>query len=134
MSGARFDGLASSGRAELGRAPASAMITRWSALHDAAAIVATLAGIAAEPHRPEQRNFPALMRDAGGWRYALAEQGVDDLTGMMAPGLKALLAIHARGADCAPAALALWQEFHVARAALLALAPPAAQPKPPAAA
>ena len=40
-----------------------------------------LAGIAAEPMRPEVRNFPALMRDIGGWRRELAEQGIDDQFG-----------------------------------------------------
>lgn len=122
--------LPGSGRAEFGQASASSMSMRWSALHDAAAIVATLAGIAAEPQRPEQRNYPALMREAGGWRRALAEQGVDDLAAMMEPGLTALLAVHARGADPAAPALALWQEFHIARAALLTLAPPAAHRTP----
>ena len=131
MTGSTVSGnLPGAGRAEFGQASASSMSMRWSALHDAAGIVATLAGIAAEPQRPEQRNYPALMRDAGGWRRALAEQGVDDLTAMMEPGLTALLAVHARGADPAAAALALWQEFHVARSALLALAPPPTQPTP----
>ncbi len=130
LSGAVPARLAGAGRAEFGQASASSMSMRWSALHDAAAIVATLAGIAAEPLRPEQRNYPALMRDVGGWRRALAEQGVDDLATMMEPGLTALLAVHARGADPAAAALALWQEFHIARGALLTLAPPASQPTP----
>ncbi len=100
------------------------MSMKWSALHDAAAVVATLSGLAAETMRPELRNFPAVMRDTGGWRRDLAEQGIEDLSAVMEPGLAALLAVHARGAATAPAALALWQEFVVARNALLALAPP----------
>lgn len=115
--------LPGSGRAEFGQASASAMSMQWSALGDAAAVVAMLAGVAAEPVRPEVRNFPAVMRDAGGWRRALAEQGIADLHAIMEPGLAALLAVHARGTSPAVAALALWQEFQAARAALLALAP-----------
>ncbi len=116
--------LPTSGRAEFGQASASAMSMKWSALHDAVAVVGTLTGMAPEAMRPEIRNFPAMMRDVGGWRRDLAEQGIDDLSAVMEPGLAALLAIHARGVNPAPAALALWQEFHAARAALLALTPP----------
>ncbi|MFC0589886.1 hypothetical protein ACFFF7_10710 [Novosphingobium aquiterrae] len=111
------------GRAEFGQASASAMSMKWSALHDAAGVVAMLAGLAPEPMRPEVRNFPAVMRDLGGWRRDLSEQGIDDLSAVMEPGLAALLAVHARGVNPAPAALALWQEFHAARAALLSLIP-----------
>jgi hypothetical protein len=97
---------------------------KWSALHDATAVVATLAGLAPESMRPEIRNYPALMRDVGGWRREMAEQGIDDLAAFMEPGLSALLAVNARGADPTSAALALWQEFQNSRAALLALIPP----------
>ena len=118
--------LPTSGRPEFGQASASAMSMKWSALHDAVGVVGMLAGLAAEPMRPEIRNFPAVMRDAGGWRRDQAEQGIDDLSAIMEPGLAALLAVHARGANPAVPALALWQEFHAARAALLALVPPPA--------
>lgn len=116
--------LPGSGRPEFGQASASVMSMKWSALHDAAGVVAMLAGIAAEPMRPEVRNFPAMMRDVGGWRRETADQGIEDLSAIMKPGLAALLAVHARGINPAPAALALWQEFHAARAAILALTPP----------
>lgn len=116
--------LPQSGRADFGQASSSAMSMKWSALHDAAAVVCTLAGLAPEARLPEVRNFPAMMRDTGGSRYELAQQGVDDLAAMMEPGLAALLAVHGRGVPPAAAALALWQEFHAARAALLALIPP----------
>lgn len=122
--------LPGAGRAEFGQASASAMSMKWSALHDAAGVVAMLAGIAAEPMRAEIRNFPAVMRDAGGWRRTQAEQGIDDLSAIMEPGLAALLAVHARGVNPASAALALWQEFHAARAALLALTPPPSNTPP----
>ena len=106
-------------------APACPTALRWSALHDAAGIVAVLAGLVAEPSRPQVLNFPALIREAGGWRTALAEQGIDDLAAIMEPGIAALLAVHVRGASCAAPALALWDEFFRARASLLALASPA---------
>ena len=116
--------LPGAGRATFGQASASAMSMKWSALHDATAVVATLAGLAPESMRPEIRNYPALMRDVGGWRREMAEQGIDDLAAFMEPGLSALLAVNAGGADPTSAALALWQEFQNSRAALLALIPP----------
>jgi hypothetical protein len=122
--------LPGAGRAEFGQASASAMSMKWSALHDAAGVVAMLAGIAAESMRPDVRNFPAMMRDVGGWRRDRAEQGIDDLSAIMEPGLAALLAVHARGVNPASAALALWQEFHAARTALLALTPPPSSSAP----
>lgn len=119
--------LPGSGRAEFGQASANTMSMRWAALHDAAGVVALLAGITAEPMKPEVRNFPAVMRDAGGWRRNLAEQGIADLSAVMEPGIAAILAVQARGANPAAAALALWHEFLAARAALLALTPPPSQ-------
>lgn len=118
--------LPTSGRAQFGQASASALSMKWSALHDAAAVVSNLAGLAVEPLSASLRNFPALMRDAGGWRKAMAEQGINDISAVMEPGLSALLAVHARGANPAVPALALWQEFVAARDGLLALTPPGA--------
>lgn len=117
--------LAGSGRASFGQASASSMGMKWSALHDAAGIVATLAGIAPEPMTAELRNFPAVIRDAGGWQREMAGQGVDDLSAIMETGIGALLAVHARGIDSRTAALSLWQEFMTTRSSLLALAPKA---------
>jgi len=116
--------LPGAGRAEFGQASISAMSMKWSALHDAAGLVATLAGSIPEPMGAQLRNFPAAIRDAGGWRRELAEQGVEDLSAVMEPGLSALLAVNARGADPTAPAMALWREFVAARDALLALAPP----------
>ena len=70
------------------------------------------------------RNFPVLMRDCVAWRRELADNAVADLAAVMEPGLAALLAINARGADPRAAARALWQEFVHARAAILSLLPP----------
>lgn len=111
------------GRASFGQASSSSMGMKWSALHDAAGIVATLAGIAPEPMRAELRNFPAVVRDAGGWQRDMAEQGVEDLTAIMETGITALLAVHARGIDSRAAAMSLWQEFLSSRGALLSLVP-----------
>jgi hypothetical protein len=113
------------GRASFGQAAASATSMKWTALHDAAAVVANLAGLEEERPSAEIRNFPAVIRDAPSWRRETAERGIDDLTAIMEPGIAALLAVNARGADAEAPALALWKEFHAARAAILALAPPA---------
>ena len=122
--------LPGAGRAQFGQASVSALSMKWSALHDAAGVVATLAGLAPAPMSAALRNFPAALRDAPGWRRTMAEQGVEDLTAIMEPGLSALLAVHARGVNPAAPALALWQEYVSARDALLALAPPPGTPGP----
>lgn len=96
---------------------------KWSALHDAAQAVAAIAGAQVRPVPAEIRNFPAVARDAGGWRRDLVEQGVEDLSAIMEPGLAALLAALARGANPRGAAQALWNEFNAARDAMLDLAP-----------
>ena len=101
----------------------SAMSVQWAALQDAASAVATMAGLAAEKPSAQVRNFPALIKDLGGWRLELATNGVADLAAMMKPGVKALLAVAARGQDPTAAALSLWREYHHARAALIALVP-----------
>ena len=107
------------------------MSMKWSALHDAAAAIGALAGIPSDPMRTELRNFPVVIRDAGGWRRDMAEQGIEDLAAVLEPGLSALLAVHARGADPAAPALALWREFLTARDALLELVPPDTRERPP---
>ncbi len=100
------------------------MSIKWTALHEAAAAVSNLAEIPPEFRTPDIRNFPIIMRDTGGWRFAMARDGVDDLAAMMEPAIAALLAIEAQGGPTLPAARALWQEFQSARGALLDLVPP----------
>lgn len=117
-------GLAGSGRASFGTAAASAISMKWAALGDAAEIVAMLAGQEPEKANPASRNFPAVIRDAGGWRHEAARKGIEDLAAMMEPGLAALLAVNARGANPSVPAQALWREYSNAKQALLALAPP----------
>lgn len=104
--------------------PSASLALRWETIHAAANAAAAFAGIVTQPLSPEVHNFPQALRDVGGWRRNLALQGVEDLAAILDPGLAALLAVHDSGTDAAPAALALWQEFVVARDALLALAPP----------
>ena len=65
-----------SGRGAFSGAAASATSMRWAALQDAAAVVATLAGLEPERSSPEIRNFPALIRHAGEWRRETAEKGI----------------------------------------------------------
>src|SRR5690606_28889407 len=111
-----------------GRAPFSSapdeIGAKWAALHEAGAVVCALAGEEPEKSAAEIRNFPAMIRDAGPGRRALAENGIDDLVALMEPGIAALLAVNARGIDATHAAGALWREFVAARAAVLALVPP----------
>lgn len=97
---------------------------QWAALHEAAAVVAGLAGVADSAPPPAVRGFPETISEVGGWRAALAQQGIADLSAVMQPGLAALLAIHSQGADIGVAARTLWQEFEHGRAAVLALLPP----------
>ncbi len=97
---------------------------KWAALHQAGQVVAAIADIEGDSPSLEARAFPAIMREAGGWRCQLAEQGIDDLTAIMEPGLCALLAALDRGADPRAAARSLWTEFVAARDAMVALAPP----------
>lgn len=107
----------------VGQTTGSATGMRWAALADAGNVVARLAGIDAERPTPEVRNFPALIRDSEAWRREHAERGIADLAAVMEPGIAALLAVNARGADPRPAAMALWREFTAARAAILSLLP-----------
>lgn len=97
---------------------------RWAALTDAGKVVRTLAGYGDEQVDGAVRNFPVLIRDADQWRRDLASNGCADLAAMMEPGISALLAINARGADCSNAARALWDEFVSARAGIVELLPP----------
>lgn len=116
--------LAGSSRPQFEEGSASALSVKWQALHDAAAAIATIATAKPEPMTSEIRHFPAAMRDAGGWRRETAEQGIEDITAILEPGLIALLASLERGADPRVPAGVLWQEFAEARNALLALRPP----------
>jgi hypothetical protein len=110
--------------AALAQEPHEVTGLRWTALAEAASVVATLAGLQPEQTAADVRDFPELIRKAEPWRRERAEHGVADLAAIMEPGLAALLAVNARGADPRPAATALWREFVAARAAILALLRP----------
>lgn len=97
---------------------------RWAALEEAARVVATLAGVESDARASGEEDVPARILHADPWRRERAEAGVADLTAIMEPGLAALLAVNARGADPRPAAIALWREFVAARAAIDALLAP----------
>ena len=103
----------------------SATRLKWAALQDAAAVIAVLAGLGDDLVLAEAREFPGSIQDTGLWRRERIEIGIDDLAAIMEPGIAALLAVNARGADTRPAALALWREFDEACTALEALARPA---------
>lgn len=96
----------------------SSLAPKWTALHAAAEVVASLAGIDAG----RAQDLPAAVEQVGGWRLDLIRQGIDDIVAIMEPGLSALLKVHGQGGDPRPAAAALWQEFDRARQPLLALA------------
>lgn len=96
---------------------------KWAALHQAAQVVAAIAGTDDHNTGLEVRAFPAIIREVGGWQCRLAEQGIDDLTAIMEPGLCALLCALDRGADPHAAARSLWEEFITARDAVVALVP-----------
>jgi hypothetical protein len=100
------------------------MSLKWTALHEAVVAVLNHAEMPPEYRTPDIRNFPIIMRDTGGWRFAAAWHGVDDLAAMMEPAIAALLAVEAQGGPTLAAARALWQEFQAARGALLDLVPP----------
>jgi hypothetical protein len=97
---------------------------KWAALHNAAFVLATLAGVPDAPIAAQHGRFSASIRNAAGWRRDMAAQALDDLVAIMEPGLTALLVVHSRGDNAGAAARALWQEFVAARDALMALALP----------
>lgn len=97
---------------------------KWTALHDAAAVVAALAGIPQQPLAAGLRDFSGAVANAPQFLRELAQQGVEDLTAIMQPGLAALIAVRSRGGDATVPAAALWQEFTASRDALLAMVLP----------
>lgn len=101
---------------------------QWQRLHDQAAELTKLAQLAAEPVTDEVVGFPARLMNADKDQRTLAWLGIEDIDAMMQPGLTALHTVTARGQNASVPALALWREFHAARASLLALAPPASGP------
>ncbi len=120
--------------AQAGQAAQPPIATQWAAIRDAAGAVAMMAGIAPEAVDSRIRNLPILLRDEPEWKRALAARGVADLAAILQPGVKALLAVHARGQDARVPANALWREYIAARDAIMCLVPNASRMGPPRAA
>ncbi len=104
-------------------AGANATAMRWSALTEAGKVVALLAGISSDEDVQQVKDLPAQLRDCPAWKREFAENAISDLAAIMEPGLSALMAVNARGADPKPAAQSLWREFSEARSAILDLMP-----------
>jgi hypothetical protein len=96
---------------------------KWAAIHADAARLNALARIAPESEPPP---ITTLLETARDWQCTLAAQGIEDIEAMLVPGLSALSTLGERGQDCASPALALWREFHAARASVLAVLRPIA--------
>ena len=107
----------------LGLGHVDPLALQWVALREAGGAIAALAGGDIWAESAEHLAFPLGLRSAHARRQVLIEQMIGDLVAMMEPGVAALLAVHERGGNAAPAARALWQEFVAARGGLLALAP-----------
>ncbi len=90
------------------------------ALHGQAAGLALLANLAPEPVETGGE-LGAVVARAAPWQRALVAQTVADCTAMLESGLAALGTLARRGQDPAAPALALWREFHAARAAMVSV-------------
>ncbi|TMM48272.1 hypothetical protein [Qipengyuania marisflavi] len=101
---------------------AGALASQWDAVHEAAAAVGHLAQLSREDTDYSVQSLPLRAAELGGWHYEMVARGIDDLAAVMQPGLRALLALTADGRDTTAAALTLWREFHIARAAILSIA------------
>ena len=110
--------------AEAGPRPlpeADALVLQWDAVHEAASAVGHLAQLGREQLAEDVLTLPLRAAELGGWHYEAVARGIDDLSAVMQPGLRALLSLTAQGKDTTAAALTLWREFHTARAAILSL-------------
>jgi hypothetical protein len=90
------------------------------ALHGQAAGLALLARLAPEPVEIGGE-LGAVIARAAPWQRALVAQTVADCAAMLDSGLAALGTLARRGQDPAAPALALWLEFHAARAAMVSV-------------
>lgn len=97
-----------------------ALAAALAALHGQAATLAMLARIAAEPAQAGLAITTVVAR-AQPWQRTLVARGIADCGAMLESGLAALATLSGRGQDTSAPALALWREFHAARAAMLAV-------------
>lgn len=103
-----------------------ALVEALVSLQGQAAALAMLARLAPEPAELGGELGAAIAR-ARPWQRVLAAQTASDCAAMLDTGLSALGILARRGQDTAAPALALWREFHAARAAMVrALETPAA--------
>ena len=101
-------------------APDAAVLSeQWAAVHEAAGAVGGLAQLGRETLGEDIADLPERAAQRGGWHFEAAARGIDDLAAFMQPGLRALLALTAKGQDTTAAALTLWREFHCARNAIV---------------
>ncbi|KPP85855.1 hypothetical protein SAMN04515621_2252 [Erythrobacter sp. HL-111] len=103
------------------REPVGSLARRWEDLHEKARHLAALAGLGRETGGLDHAGFSKRLDAASEWQRELAWQGIEDIDAMMRPGLAALETLAERGQEPAGPALALWREFHAARAAVLAV-------------
>lgn len=95
----------------------------WSAVNEAARVIARMAGEVPEGAEHGLRHLPILFAACEPWRREAAERGIADLAAILEHGLAALLAIGSAGGHARAPARALWLEYCAARAALIALLP-----------
>lgn len=87
----------------------------WVAIHEAAALVATIAGVAEGRITTEiELGLCADLRHA-----EMHDQAVRDLANVLRRGVSALLEAHVSGGAPHAASLTLWQDFLVERSMLL---------------
>lgn len=103
---------------------AASLALAWEQLHQIADALSRIARIAPEHDRLDLAAFAELLGKAPESALERAAQGLDDIAAMLAAGMRAVTVVEARGQDAAVPALALWREFHAARAAILALLDP----------
>jgi hypothetical protein len=113
-----------SAAAGTGAPAADALTDAFGALHEQAVALARMAHIGAEPAAPRAR-IDALIARAAPWQRLLVARSVADNAAMLDAGLAALATLARRGQDTAAPALALWREYHAARAAMLSVLGPA---------
>lgn len=100
---------------------AQSLAQQWKELHQTAGRLAGVARLAPEPFDAALAGLPARLAGATPWQQEMAKQGIADIDAMLRPGVRALDVLLERGQDASVPALALWREFHHARAAVLAL-------------
>ena len=95
------------------------LIEQWSAVEDAARVVAMLAGRETPFDDPQAQARIALVARIEPARSGSTRAALGELVATMRAGLDALLGAHGTSAKPRPAAERLWQEYERGRAAVL---------------